>query len=803
MLSILWAPHLHASEQDYDDAKQKIQEVKITDPSLPTALPADERKWSIGYIISKMFDGNGQISNWFLKVLGTRSDWAVLRWSWADDWQLVSGSIFDTGTTISTTSDLNITNWSVNIATPNDASLSSTANALTIWDRSAANIAIDGNEIMARNNGAASALYINYDGGTTRLGWSLQHYSDLHNWDFYIRDTDKWSVSNPIWYDYSSGRTYLWNTWWSSTNAEVTIRWKWQLDVEGTAVNHLVTKGYVDTAVGSIGSAVAIDDLTDAKKSGSSLFLGNDAGAVDDGANANIGIGGFALNKNVSTINNIGIWYASLRDNIWNNNVAIWRSAAILNTTGSNNVALGSYTLDASTTVSNTTAIWYAALTNNTTGANNTALGYVALAANTTWNNNTAIWLASLDSNTSWGQNTAVWLLSLSLNTTGIDNTSLWYNSLASNTTANYNTAIWSRTLDENTTGIYNTALGYNALSANTIANRNIAIGGLSLDANTTGDNNIALGYAALSASTTASDNVIIGAYAGDSITTGIRNTGVWRSSFWRLTTWVNNTALWIFSLDALTTGNDNTAVGYDALGVLTTGNNNIAIGDNAGDNITTGSSNVVIGANVDAPSATENNQININNLIYARSGNVGIGTNNPQAPLEVAAGEIRFPWAGWGFTHFNFGGSANYIRWTTLIADTWWNVGIGTASPNAWLKLHVAWKVGAAEYCDENGNNCTWSANLGGTSITPGWPDAIKCMNNAGTAGVVLWADYFPYPGWRYLYRTPASWNVYITVEFNSDKTYRSRSTSYTETCNNKTINQLYADGQAFNLAN
>jgi hypothetical protein len=44
-----------------------------------------------------------------------------------------------------------------------------------------------------------------------------------------------------------------------------------------------------------------------------------------------------------------------------------------------------------------------------------------------------------------------------------------------------------------------------------------------------------------------------------------------------------------------------------------------------AGDNITTGTYNVVIGAGRDAPSATESNQININNLIYGRNARVGI----------------------------------------------------------------------------------------------------------------------------------------------------------------------------------
>lgn len=56
------------------------------------------------------------------------------------------------------------------LTSTSDASLASTAHAFQVGFDSGANIIIDNNEIMARNNGAASSLSLNIDGGNITLG---------------------------------------------------------------------------------------------------------------------------------------------------------------------------------------------------------------------------------------------------------------------------------------------------------------------------------------------------------------------------------------------------------------------------------------------------------------------------------------------------------------------------------------------------------------------------------------------------------------------------------------------------------
>jgi hypothetical protein len=58
----------------------------------------------------------------------------------------------------------------IRVTATDDASLSSTGHGLQVGLTNGTNISVDGNEIMARNNGAASTLFLNNDGGDVALG---------------------------------------------------------------------------------------------------------------------------------------------------------------------------------------------------------------------------------------------------------------------------------------------------------------------------------------------------------------------------------------------------------------------------------------------------------------------------------------------------------------------------------------------------------------------------------------------------------------------------------------------------------
>ena len=85
-----------------------------------------------------------------------------------------------------------------------------------------------------------------------------------------------------------------------------------------------------------------------------------------------------------------------------------------MNTTGSNNSALGAYSLYSNTTGSNNSALGFSALYSNTIGNNNSAIGVNALVLNTTGSNNSALGASSLYSNTTGSNNTALGSGSLS-----------------------------------------------------------------------------------------------------------------------------------------------------------------------------------------------------------------------------------------------------------------------------------------------------------------------------------------------------------------------------------------------------
>lgn len=235
-----------------------------------------------------------------------------------------------------------------------------------------------------------------------------------------------------------------------------------------------------------IAGAISIDDLSDGKTGGNSVFLGTAAGANDDGTD--------------------------------NQNVAVGDSSLYSNTAGSANTATGYRALYKSKGGSNT-AIGYQALYNDSIGYQNTAVGYHALKSNKTGSSNIAIGIQSLDVNTSGFSNVAIGFSALGSNETGSMNTAIGNSALLFNT-ASKNTAIGHSALLRNTTGTGNTAIGYKANKDNNTGSNNTIIGyeaSMGTDWNPhPKQNNVIIGYQAGYNVGNGSDaNIFIGYQAG------------------------------------------------------------------------------------------------------------------------------------------------------------------------------------------------------------------------------------------------------------------------------------------------
>ncbi len=148
-----------------------------------------------------------------------------------------------------------------------------------------------------------------------------------------------------------------------------------------------------------VGSAKEIDDLTDGKSDGGSIFFGLDSGTNDDGGNNNIGLGRFTLADNTSGTSNLAVGYLALHQNTEGySNIAIGVRAMRYGNIGNGNIAIGFSSLNryaAGNSGNNNIAIGTTSLLNNSTGDSNVALGYRSLYSNSTGSSNVAIGYSS------------------------------------------------------------------------------------------------------------------------------------------------------------------------------------------------------------------------------------------------------------------------------------------------------------------------------------------------------------------------------------------------------------------------
>lgn len=258
---------------------------------------------------------------------------------------------------------------------------------------------------------------------------------------------------------------------------------------------------------------------------------------------------------------------------------------------------------------------------------NNTESGRIGTVAS----GNTSLGYSSLRSNTGGGSNTAIGLYALDSNSTGSGNTAIGANSLRNNTSGNSNIAIGNQSLSSNSTGHNNIGIGYTSLQNNTSGLFAVGIGGYSLSSNISGNVNTAVGYESLLNNTTGDYNTALGGHSAKANTSGY-----------------GNTSLGYTSLFSNTSGYYNTAVGAEAL-YRSTGFGNTALGRQAGANDTTGTQNTYIGFQSEGKNGITNATAiganayvaASNSLVLGNNVNVGIGTTNPQAKLDVSGNAL------------------------------------------------------------------------------------------------------------------------------------------------------------------
>src|SRR5688572_14648067 len=156
---------------------------------------------------------------------------------------------------------------------------------------------------------------------------------------------------------------------------------------------------------------------------GNSLFIGIDAGLIDDGTNnSNLFIGVNAGKDNVTGSGNTFIGQSAGRKNITHNNTFIGNSSGFNNTSGTGNTFVGETTGFNNSTGFSNTFIGATAGQVNTTGSSNTFIGGAAGSTNSTASNNTFVGAGAGDVNIA-NDNTFLGFDAGGSNTSGLKNT--------------------------------------------------------------------------------------------------------------------------------------------------------------------------------------------------------------------------------------------------------------------------------------------------------------------------------------------------------------------------------------------
>lgn len=172
------------------------------------------------------------------------------------------------------------------------------------------------------------------------------------------------------------------------------------------------------------------------------------------------------------------------------------------------NSAFGWSALSLCTTCTYDTSVGVGTMRNETTGSNNVAVGTDSMGQSIGMNESVGVGIGTLK----YGAGTA--------------NTAVGFNAMnsTSQTTAQNNAAVGAFALNAMTTGAANTATGVNAMLLATTAQNNTALGDNALAALIGGQSNVAAGVNACDNATSGAGNICVGENAGTGISTGQYN---------------------------------------------------------------------------------------------------------------------------------------------------------------------------------------------------------------------------------------------------------------------------------------